>query len=311
MTQFDIDVCNRVAALMEEAGYGIGVKLHDVLGCSTTKITEIRKAKKPLKCEDIVKLSNYFGVSTAFLLTGEDAEPEPKAVDTEEKEGLGVPEVLDALQVLLETLEPAIKLIPYQVQKTKFKFKGTEPALDDADEEYIESAFVEEDTEFKAIGISIEAIQEMLDKWEKYKEATAGTPGLKDLFREKIFEDEIQIAKEVYDGIEPMSRAFTSSSKPMAVIRTPGTEVPFILYNPLFKLFPQAFYKYYGTVWLEGYPDGVPSVGPDYEIRNETRNTFILNGYTLESLDKALVANDLSKLERSEDYEEVVKNESG
>lgn len=300
MTQFDIDVCTRVAALMDNAGYGIGVKLSRVLNCSTTKITEIKKGEKPLKCEDIVKLSKYFGVSTAFLLTGEDAKPEPKAVDTEEKEGPGVPEVLDALQVLLETLEPAIRLVPYKVTKTVFIPGLAFEKTNDNGIPFVTPAFVDREDRFYSINIDNDCIQEVLKSFDTSQDIERQRPEQKELFRDRIFREDVSRMKERYDTIDPLVGAFYNSDNPSVFIddRGPfdkrGSNVPCAINGSDLKENFRVFSKWYAE-------DGS-------QIENHSRETFIeVTNCTEESLDQALSDGDLHKLIDQDTGKPIIK----
>lgn len=267
-------------------------KIAGVTGPTMSKYLNNQHEMPVFVFAEIVKA---LGVSADALLFS-DTE-----VKAKEKKPAGPPEVLDALQVIMETMEPAIELRPYTVVKTEFDDSKAEYTLGNHGEEFVSSAFYNAEIKYKAICINCEAVQEMLDNWDNYLKATEGTPHLKALFQEKIFDDEIEKAKGFYDEIEPMTGAFNVTDYHLAILSTEGSKVPYSLSNFDFGLCSKVFQKLIGN----NAPDECPDYALadfDYEIPNKNRDVFVHNGYSLESLDRALVSDDLSKLERDSIY---------
>lgn len=281
--------------------------LADIAGVEATTMSKYLndRTKNGMPVFVFAKVINALGLSADELFQEHGQELEVK-----EKAPPGPSEVLDALQVLMEAMEPAIKLMPYTVNKTEFQGPRATNTLTNSGEEYISSAFYDEETTYKAICINSQVIQNMLESWDLYKDTAGKRPDQADMIRERFFEEDIKKAKETYDGIEPLTGAFTSSDKPSAVIRYSKASVPYLLENYMFKGAEKhyhVFSKHYGNSSPDDYPDGVPIGQFDYEIPNRNRTVISTNGYTLESLDKALIANDISKLERKGSYKRKVK----
>ena len=275
--------------------------LAKIAGVTAGTLSKYLNEKSEMPVFVFAAIIKALGVSADALLLGDEVEAEKK------KKEPGVPEVLDALQVLLETFEPVLELVPYTAKETFFDPSlATDTVIESNGYEFFSSAFFEEETKCLSININSTVIQELLHSWQTCKELIAERPFQAALFTERIFEEDVKQAKERYDAIDNKSGGFYRMEDPIVFVRQSEDAIPYELSNANLHISPEVFRVRFAS--SEDYIDeyGRNIKGEEYAIPNDNRILIQECGYSLESLDKALDAKDLSMLEPL-NYEDVEK----
>ena len=295
--------------LMEELQEIIGKsdysqkQLANIAGISEGSMSKYLNEHTEMPVFVFAKIIDALGISADELLFNNE-------VKAKGKKTAGVNDVLDALQVLLETLDNAIELVPYKAKQTLFEpSKAVDTVVESNGYEYFSSAFVDYDTECYSININSNVIQDLLSSWLTYKELKLERPHQSELFLERIFEEDIKKAKGRYNAIDFFTGGFYNTHEPVLFIKENDDSIPCEFTNNTLSLAPEVFRERFAVPEDAIDDNGFVIGGAEYAIPNENRMLIQKCGYSLHSLDKALDAEDLSKLEplTDKDIEEMVK----
>lgn len=270
-------------------------EIADKIGIGATTLSKYLNERTAMPVFVFAGIVNLLGLSADELLYDEEIYTQPK-----EKEPAGVPEVLDALQVLLETLEPAIRLVPYKVEKTVFTPGLAYQQLNNYGTPFVSSAFVNTKDSYLSINIDNDCIQEVLKSFDTSQDIERQRPEQKELFRERIFREDVARMKEQYDAIDPVLGAFYRSEFPPVFVddRGPfdkrGSSIPCALYGDDFLVNKKVFSKWYAE-------DGT-------QIENRSRETILeITNCTEEALDQVLIDGNIDLLVDQDSGKPIIK----